>query len=150
MNTFKKAILATFMSILTIIFLSTQTPISAQSNQNTSDSTDNQETILPPLVKPDLLPGPKDENNTNNPKDIRTYFSDKLLPMAAQRLVTIIALLSILSLIFAGFKYYTAFGDDGKAEEGKKIAQYAILGLVLSLMSLAIVSIIGGLAQFFQ
>jgi hypothetical protein len=138
---------------LSLAILTTTTLIGAVSTQAQAQDTNTQtesSTILPPLPKPDLLPGPQDENNTNNPDDIRTYFSDRLLPMAAQRLVTIIALLSIVSLIFAGFKYYTAFGDEGKAEEGKKIAQYAILGLVLSLMSLAIVSIIGGLAQFFQ
>lgn len=105
---------------------------------------------LPPLPKPDLLPGPTDITGQNNPEQVQSYFLDNLLPMASQRLVTIIALLSIVSLFYAGYKYYTAFGDETKAEEGKKIATYAIIGLVLSLMSLAIVSIIGGFAQFFQ
>jgi hypothetical protein len=105
---------------------------------------------LPPLPKPDLLPGPTDVTGQNNPEQVQSYFLDNLLPMASQRLVTIIALLSIVSLFYAGYKYYTAFGDEQKAEEGKKIATYAIVGLVLSLMSLAIVSIIGGFAQFFQ
>ena len=117
---------------------------------NDTIGTQTQQTELPLLLKPDFLPGPIDPTGQNNPEDIQKYFMDKLIPMVSQRLVTIIALLSIVSLFYAGFKYYTAFGDEGKADEGKKIATYAILGLVLSLMSLAIVSIIGGLAQFFQ
>lgn len=117
---------------------------------NDTIGTQSQQAELPPLPKPDFLPGPIDPTGQNNPEDIQSYFMDNLIPMVSQRLITIIALLSIVSLFYAGFKYYTAFGDEGKAEEGKKIATYAILGLVLSLMSLAIVSIIGGLAQFFQ
>lgn len=105
---------------------------------------------LPELPKPDNLPGPTDSTDENSPQDVQDYVLNNLIPMASQRIVTIIAFLSIISLIFAGFKYYTAFGDEGKADEAKKLVQYSILGLVIALMSLAIVSIIGGLAQFFQ
>lgn len=139
------------IAILISLFLSTTLalPLSLAVSpiQITQSSSQAQ---LPPLPKPEFIPGPTDPTGQNNPEQVQSYFLDRLLPMISQRLVTIIALLSIVSLFFAGYKYYTAFGDEQKAEEGKKIATYAILGLVLSLMSLAIVSIIAAFAQFFQ
>ena len=119
----------------------------SQANNSQIILTQNQ---LPELPKPDNLPGPTDSTDENSPQDVQDYVLNNLIPMASQRIVTIIAFLAIVSLIFAGFKYYTAFGDEGKADEAKKLVQYSILGLVIALMSLAIVSIIGGLAQFFQ
>ena len=105
---------------------------------------------LPPLPKPDLLPGPNDPNNQNSAQDVLNYTTNRLLPAASARFVTIIAFLSILSLIYAGTKYYTAMGDEGQADEAKKIIIYSLLGLVISLMSLAIVSIIAAFTRFFQ
>lgn len=128
------------------------TPSSLVSAQETpTASTTNQEAdSLPILPKPPLLPGPIDPSGDNDPKETIEYVTNKLIPQASARFVTIIAVLSMLGLIYAGIKYYTAFGDEGQADEGKKIAQYSIIGLIVSLMSLAIVSIIAGLAQFFQ
>ncbi len=111
------------LSIFGFLSAASQTDISSNDSHlipTTQAQSSESTTTLPPLPKPDFLPGPTDPNNQNNPEDIQTYFQDRLLPMAAQRLVTIIALLAIISLIFAGFKYYTAFGTKAKLETPKK------------------------------
>lgn len=137
-----KLILAVSLLITPVLATNAQTP--------TQDSNNNTTTTLPILPKPELLPGPTDPTGQSNPKDTLNYVTERLIPQASARFVTIIAVLSMIGIIFAGVKYYTAFGDDTKAESGKNIAIYSIIGLVVALMSLAIVSIIAGLAQFFQ
>lgn len=147
-TTFSLALLTT----LAIIIGVNSAPTFAASPLLTSNS-ENQllaQNTLPELPKPDLLPGPNDPNDSNSADNVQDYVTNRLLPAASARLVTIIAFLSILSLIYAGTKYYTSFGDDGQADEAKKIIQYSILGLVVALMSLAIVSIVAAFARFFQ
>ncbi len=43
-------------------------------------------------------------------------------------------------VIFGGFLYMTAAGDDGQTDKGKKVLQYAIIGIIIILLSFAIVN----------
>lgn len=54
--------------------------------------------------------------------------------------LSITAGLAILFLIIGGIYYVTAFGDDKRIEEAKKIITYAIFGLVLILISYSVVT----------
>lgn len=47
--------------------------------------------------------------------------------------------ITILFLIIGGIYYITAFGDDNRMKEGKRIITYAIYGLVLVLISYSVV-----------
>lgn len=51
----------------------------------------------------------------------------------------------ILFLIYGGFIYLTSAGNDEAAEKGKKILINAVIGLVVIIMSTAIVTIVSGL-----
>jgi hypothetical protein len=48
-------------------------------------------------------------------------------------------------IIYGGVLYVSAAGDEGKIDKGKKIIMYAIVGIVIILLSFAIVNtVLGG------
>lgn len=51
---------------------------------------------------------------------------------------------SVGFVIYGGFLYMTSTGDSGRVASGKKTVLNAIIGLVLSFMSIAIVNLIAG------
>jgi hypothetical protein len=56
-----------------------------------------------------------------------------------------LGLLAVIMIIFGGMLYVSAAGDQGKIDKGKKILMYAIMGIVIILLSFAIVNtILGG------
>ena len=61
-------------------------------------------------------------------------------------LLSIVGIIAIIMLVFGGFTYLTAVGDETKAETGKKIVTYAIIALVVALSALVLVTQI---ARFF-
>ncbi len=48
--------------------------------------------------------------------------------------------IAVLMLVFGGIMYITSAGDSSKADTAKNIIQYAIIGLIVALMSLIIVT----------
>lgn len=57
-------------------------------------------------------------------------------------LFVIIGVVSVFVIIYAGFTMMTANGDAGKIAKGKKILIGAIIGLVISLLSYAIMKFV--------
>lgn len=97
-------------------------------------------TILPPIEKPAFLPGPNIDDNTGD--SVREYVTQRFLPSIAKRLTTIVAVISLLGLVYAGILFFTAAGVTDKIDKAKKAAIYAVVGLVLSLLSFTIVQIV--------
>lgn len=56
----------------------------------------------------------------------------------------IVGYLAVGYIIRGGFKYMTAIGDPGEIAKAKKIIMDAVIGLVLSIFSVAIVNLISG------
>lgn len=56
----------------------------------------------------------------------------------------LIGVITLVAIIWGGFKYMTAFGDEKKTEAAKKIILGAIIGVVLIATSFMIVQIIRG------
>lgn len=85
---------------------------------------------LPP--PPDVgLPG----NSTDNITDLLTsIIMNILLPLAA--------LVAILFLIVGGYRYMVSAGNEEQAEAGKKTIQNAIIGLIVIILSYAVVTVI--------
>lgn len=54
--------------------------------------------------------------------------------------LSITAGLTIFFLIIGGIYYLTAFGDDKRMEEGKKIITYTIFGLIMILISYSVIT----------
>ena len=85
---------------------------------------------LPP--PPDVgLPG----NSNDNVSDVITSFiTNILLPLAG--------LIAVFFLIIGGYQYMTSAGNEELAERGKRTLQNAIIGLVIIILSYAIVTVI--------
>ena len=51
-----------------------------------------------------------------------------------------LGLVATIFVIYGGFLYITAGGDDGKVESAKKILMYSVIGIIICLMSFAIIN----------
>ena len=58
--------------------------------------------------------------------------------------LTLAAIIAVIALVIAGFRYITAAGDESKAEKAKHAILYAIIGLVVIGISIAIVNLVVG------
>jgi len=54
--------------------------------------------------------------------------------------LTFLGLIATAVVIFAGYKYVTAMGDDGQLESSKKMILYAVVGILVILLSYALVN----------
>lgn len=54
--------------------------------------------------------------------------------------LTFLGLIAVIMIIYGGFLYVTAAGKEDKVETGKKIIMYSIMGIVIILLSFAIVN----------
>lgn len=57
----------------------------------------------------------------------------------------IVGSLAVLFLIWGGFRYITAYGNEEQAEAAKRIIKHSILGLVIVILSFTIVAVITNL-----
>lgn len=59
--------------------------------------------------------------------------------------LTFLGVIAVLMVIYGGILYITAQGDSGKADKGKKIIMYAIVGIVIIMLSFALINtVLGG------
>ncbi len=69
------------------------------------------------------------------------------LPVIFQNLVGTLmgfaGLVAVIFILYAGFKYITAGGDPKQAESARKTLTFAIIGLLVVLLSFFIINIIG-------
>ena len=56
--------------------------------------------------------------------------------------LAIVGSLAVIFLIWGGFRYVTAYGNEENSESAKRIIQHSILGLVIVLLAFVIVRII--------
>lgn len=54
-------------------------------------------------------------------------------------LLSLVGVLGIIMLVVGGMMYVTSAGDEDRAETGKKIIKYAIVGIIVALTSLVVV-----------
>lgn len=82
----------------------------------------------------DMVSGSLDSGISKD-KDLRSKIIDwttYLYPIAA--------ILAVVALVYAGFLYITAFGDEGKVESAKKILMWVVIGIIMILGAFAIVN----------
>jgi len=60
-------------------------------------------------------------------------------------LILVVGSISVLFLIIGGFRYVTAAGNEENAEGAKKTMLHAIIGLVVVIMSFAIIAIVSSI-----
>ncbi len=58
--------------------------------------------------------------------------------------LTFLGLLAVIMIIYGGFLYVTAAGKEDKVETAKKIIMYSVIGILIIMLSFAIVSTVLG------
>jgi hypothetical protein len=85
-------------------------------------------------------------NGTNILTGLPYYCSaSQVITGEIQAAFAIAGVIVILFIIYGGFIYMTSAGNDEQAEKGRKILVNAVIGLVVIIMSTAIVTIVSGL-----
>jgi len=132
----KKLIIYILLALLISISTIGTTALAADADNSTSEST----YTAPTIPKPDLLPGPDEERQKE--KGTRNILIDTILPFYGVGLIGFVGMLSIVFLIVAGVRFATAYGNDEAIQKAKGQAMYALIGLVIAILSYAIVRII--------
>lgn len=98
---------------------------------------------IPTIPKPALLPGPK-ENATQ--AEVQNYLSNQAIPDFINGFMASIAGLALIVLVWSGIRFISAGGEEEGITNAKKTATYAVVGLVVAILSYAIISIINTLS----
>lgn len=98
-----------------------------------------QETKPPKIPKIETLPGP---NENMNLSETSNYLTSSLLPNVARTVTGLAATLSVIFIIVGAIQLLTAYGNDEQLGNAKKTITFALVGLIISLLSFAIVQII--------
>ncbi|HCW32794.1 MAG: hypothetical protein UT55_C0068G0002 [Candidatus Peregrinibacteria bacterium GW2011_GWE2_39_6] len=117
--------------------------VSAQSTTSTDSSSTDKGGTIPIIPKPELLPGPPEEANQNA---VQTYFRDNAVAGFIQGFLGLVAGLSLMGLLVSGIRFIVAYGEEEGITAAKKTATWSVVGFVITLLALAIVSIINTLA----
>ena len=98
-----------------------------------------------------LLPGCKEDgkdkySKTGALETLRTT----VLPRATSWFVGAIGAISIIIIMIGGVQILLALGDEGKVKAAGKTIAYAVIGLVIAMLSYAIISIINNIPLGFD
>lgn len=73
---------------------------------------------------------------TDEPGDVSSERSAKeFLPVIAGTLATLIGVISVIMIIYAGIMYSTAAGDPGKTARAKQIIVGAVIGIIIAVVA---------------
>lgn len=126
-----------------ILILTTATMLSLSLNTSFAyaDDSDPDQKFQPPIIpKADYLPGPdRDQVEKDGSRKILTQ---RVLPRYAVGLIGFVGGLSLVFLIIGGVRFTMAYGKEESVENAKKQVIYAIVGLLIALLSFTVVSII--------
>jgi cytochrome bd-type quinol oxidase subunit 2 len=81
------------------------------------------------------------KEQTGGEGDLKT-----LLLTIINSFLTFLGVLAVLMVIYGGLMYIMASGDTQKADKGKKIIMYAVIGIVIILLSFALINTVLGVA----
>jgi len=95
-------------------------------------------TTPPPIPQISTLPGPQGTNVSQ----ANIYLQQSFLPSIALTVIRIAIPLAVVFLIFGAVQLLTAYGSDEKISVAKKTLTWALVGLIISLLSYAIVQMI--------
>ncbi len=101
----------------------------------------------PPII-PDFVQSENDKKlliPTAGDKNPNELITGSFIPTLTKTVISFAGALAVLFIIIGGVQILTAYGDDGKVETAKKTITYAIIGLLIAMLSYAIVSIISGI-----
>lgn len=97
----------------------------------------------PTIPKPSYLPGP---NETTKGSEAQEYFLNVSIPKIINAGIGLIGIGAFIGLVIGAVNMLTAYGVEDKYKKGKDIIQYSLMGLVIVMLSYAIVSIISSIS----
>jgi cobalamin synthase len=74
-----------------------------------------------------------------------TYFTTRFLPQITTTIIAMAGVTAVLFMIIGGIQILTAYGNDEKIGKAKKTITFAIVGLLVAILSYAIVMIISSI-----
>lgn len=97
------------------------------------------------LTKPigsDILPG----GAQSLTGDIEgSFIFSRLIPFVITYTIRLAVALAVVALIFGGYQYMTAYGDEEKYKVAQKTITYAVIGLIIAITAFGAVKIITSL-----
>lgn len=81
-------------------------------------------------------------STVDNPDDIQN--AGTLFGRISSILIFIVGAVSVIMIVFGGFRYVTSAGDTARVKGAKDTILYAVIGLVFALIATAIVSFVEG------
>ncbi len=103
----------------------------------------------PRVVQPPIIPPGANTKDAQiaipTAENAGNALQEQILPSIASLVIGITSSLSLLFVIFGGLQMITAQGEEEKFKKGKKTITFALIGLLLSLLSYGIVAIISAL-----
>ena len=91
----------------------------------------------------DCPPGSTSEICKGNPNDFMDF-----VKTIVNTLLFVLGAVSVLTIIIAGIRYTTSQGEPGAVKIAKDTLLYAVIGLVVAIMSYAIVNFVVGRFDF--
>jgi len=141
------AIMATGLAVLGISTTNLETSISGKSILPIECGNDLK---LPGCENTDLQRTFKEDKGTISIIEKGTidekYIQTRLIPEFVKWFIGFISGICIIVIMIGGFKWMTALGDN--SEEANKTIAYGLIGLVLALVSFAIINIVNNLPSF--
>lgn len=83
-------------------------------------------------VKDSTLCKTNKDTKNDNPDSNRIYGPGGILFEAAEILLTVVGIVSVIMIIIGGFKYILSTGDPSKVNSAKNTILYAIVGLAIA------------------
>jgi len=112
---------------------------STSSSATNTEASGQPETVSPTIPSISTLPGPTTGMKL---EDTNNYITSNLLPHVARTVTGLAITLSVIFIIFGAIQFLTAYGNEEKLGNAKKGITFAIIGLMISLLSFSIVQII--------
>ena len=91
----------------------------------------------PPSAKQQVQQGINDAGGTTN-----TTSANTLIKNIVNTMLFLVGVLSVIMIIYGGIQYVISVGDSGKVAKAKTTIIYAIVGLIVAILSYAIVNFV--------
>lgn len=101
---------------------------------------------MPTIPRIESLPG-VDLSGVERGDSVFDYVIDRFIPRVIRGFLVFIAISALLFTVVSGVQFVLAMGNTEKAVAARKSLSYALIGLVIALLSFAIVSIINRLGS---
>jgi len=99
--------------------------------------------VQPTIPVPDFLPAP-DVGTTGG--ETQNYILNETIPRAINIGIGILSITAFIGILISAIQMLTAYGNDEKLNRAKTNLRYSLIGLVLVMLSYAIVSIVVSIA----